>query len=1014
MARILSVASLFFILTKLSTGQREVTVQKGPLYRTEGYSVSIGCNVTGHQGPSEQHFEWSVYLPTDPAQEIQIISTKDTNFAYTVYAQRVQKGDIYVERVQGNSVLLHISTLQMKDAGVYECHTPSTDEKYYGSYSAKTNLTVLPDTLSATMSPKTLSKEEGEFLELVCEASKATAHHTHLSVTWYLRPNGERAQATEIVSLSKDLVLIPGPSYKQRFEAGDVRLDKLGVTTYRLSLGRVQPSDEGQLFCEAAEWVQDPDDNWTCIANKKTAPTTLKIQPAGFQVNITAESTFAEQEPLELHCLVQGNGSNQQLQGVWFFNGTQIAHMDADGVLGLSKDYEKRASQGQLQVSKLNHKAFSLKIFSVGREDEGAYSCTVSEVVRNQTGSWQELQRKQSAVNHVYLKKPAARSVMVSTKNKQQAVWEGEPLTLLCQVGGAAHPLSVSWWHTPQDQTQPELVAAMTQDGTVQLGASSRGHGNHGNARLEKGDWATFQLEITSATVTDSGTYECRVSEGTWRQARNLSWTERTAVTVKSLQSSLQVNLLSRQPQVKLTNTVDLSCIVVANYNNLRYPLTMTWQFQPAGSHVFQQLIQITYNGTIEWGNFLPQFQRKTKVLQSSWRSQLLIYDAAEEETGMYRCQVQVYDRNVLQTNAFARASAISHPVKVDITLPESKLKVNSSSQFLEISPNSNINIECSILSWSTGNLHFAVIWYFSVSTNAPWLKVLEMDQTNIVKYGDEFLTPWKKQKFHTEKVSQDLFQLHILGVDNSDQGHYHCVVEEWLLSSNSTWYKLGREKSGLTELRLKLTGSKLRISNVNWTENATEHREVAMRCGLESSGSPASLYSVMWYWDRENSGSKMLVHLQHDGLLEFGEGLRERLHCYRSSPADFVLKLHQVEMEDAGMYWCRVAEWQLHGQPSRWISEASDESPRMMLTVLPSEPTFLSGICSSTSLLYFLVICPLVLFLLLLLALLCCYQHARKVATLTFKEQQKAPWVHLSGAGDRTTGWMEDGEEDN
>lgn len=131
------------------------------------------------------------------------------------------------------------------------------------------------------MSPQTLSKEEGEFLELVCEASKATAHHTHLSVTWYLRPNGERAQATEIVSLSKDLVLIPGPSYKQRFEAGDVRLDKLGVTTYRLSLGRVQPSDEGQLFCEAAEWVQDPDDNWTCIANKKTAPTTLKIQPAG-------------------------------------------------------------------------------------------------------------------------------------------------------------------------------------------------------------------------------------------------------------------------------------------------------------------------------------------------------------------------------------------------------------------------------------------------------------------------------------------------------------------------------------------------------------------------------------------------------------------------------------------------------------------------------------------------------------------------------------------------------------
>lgn len=121
-------------------------------------------------------------------------------------------------------------------------------------------------------------------------------------------------------------------------------------------------------------------------------------------------------------------------------------------------------------------------------------------------------------------------------------------------------------------------------------------------------------------------------------------------------------------------------------------------------------------------------------------------------------------------------------------------------------------------------------------------------------------------------------------------------------------------------------------------SENATEHREVAIHCSLESSGSPASLFSVMWYWSRENSGSKMLVHLQHDGLLEYGEErLRRHLHCYRSSPTDFVLKLHRVEMEDAGMYWCRVAEWQLHGNPSNWVSQASDESQRMVLTVLPS-----------------------------------------------------------------------------
>ena len=57
-----------------------------------------------------------------------------------MYARRVQSREIYVEKVQGNSVFLHISKLQMKDSGEYECHTPNTDGKYYGSYSAKTNL----------------------------------------------------------------------------------------------------------------------------------------------------------------------------------------------------------------------------------------------------------------------------------------------------------------------------------------------------------------------------------------------------------------------------------------------------------------------------------------------------------------------------------------------------------------------------------------------------------------------------------------------------------------------------------------------------------------------------------------------------------------------------------------------------------------------------------------------------------------------------------------------------------
>lgn len=127
---------------------------------------------------------------------------------------------------------------------------------------------------------------------------------------------------------------------------------------------------------------------------------------------------------------------------------------------------------------------------------------------------------------------------------------------------------------------------------------------------------------------------------------------------------------MSRQPQVKLTNTFDLSCVVGAGDSGLQVPLTVTWQFQPAGSPAFHQLLRVTHNGTVEWGDFPSQFQTKTKVSQSSLRSQLLIHDATEEEAGVYRCQVEAYDRNSLHVNGPARASAVSHPLRIVISLP--------------------------------------------------------------------------------------------------------------------------------------------------------------------------------------------------------------------------------------------------------------------------------------------------------------------------------------------------------
>ncbi|XP_059895350.1 immunoglobulin superfamily member 2-like [Gadus macrocephalus] len=82
-----------------------------------------------------------MYLPSSPEREIRIVSTAQQNYAYAVYAQRVNAKEISVERLSRDSALLHIAKVTALDQGLFECYTPNTDGQYLGSYSARTNLT---------------------------------------------------------------------------------------------------------------------------------------------------------------------------------------------------------------------------------------------------------------------------------------------------------------------------------------------------------------------------------------------------------------------------------------------------------------------------------------------------------------------------------------------------------------------------------------------------------------------------------------------------------------------------------------------------------------------------------------------------------------------------------------------------------------------------------------------------------------------------------------------------------
>ncbi|XP_069492292.1 immunoglobulin superfamily member 3-like [Ambystoma mexicanum] len=255
--------------------QHQVQMQRGPLYRTVGSHLALWCNASGDGGSSAQIFEWSVFLPRMSAVKMQIVSTAGPDFSYMVYRDRVlNRREIFIERVRGDSVRMHIIQLQDKDQGVYECCTPNMDSAYYGTYSASLQLIVIPDTLRVLMAPVTLTRDEDDTLQLTCKISTKTHQHTHLSVTWYLQ---QGAQTHTILSLSRECVVSSGPAYAERHSAGQVSLEKVAETAYRLTLANLRISDRGQFHCEVTEWIQDPDETWYPLTHKQSEKTRVHV-----------------------------------------------------------------------------------------------------------------------------------------------------------------------------------------------------------------------------------------------------------------------------------------------------------------------------------------------------------------------------------------------------------------------------------------------------------------------------------------------------------------------------------------------------------------------------------------------------------------------------------------------------------------------------------------------------------------------------------------------------------------
>ncbi|XP_025214126.1 immunoglobulin superfamily member 8 [Theropithecus gelada] len=544
---------LLLLLLMLGMGcwAREVLVPEGPLYRVTGTAVSISCNVTGYEGPAQQNFEWFLYRPEAPDTALGIVSTKDTQFSYAIFKSRVVAGEVQVQRLQGDAVVLKIARLQAQDAGIYECHTPSTDTRYLGSYSGKVELRVLPDALQvsaappgprgrqAPTSPPRLMVHEGQELALGCLARTSTQKHTHLAVSFGRSvpeaPVG-RATLQEVVGIRSDLAVEAGAPYAERLAAGELRLGKEGTDRYRMVVGGAQAGDAGTYHCTAAEWIQDPDGSWAQIAEKRAVLAHVDVQTLSSQLAVTVgpgERRIGPGEPLELLCNVSGAlppaGRHAAYSVGWEMApagapgpGRLVAQLDTEGVGSLGPGYEGR----HIAMEKVASRTYRLRLEAARPGDAGTYRCLAKAYVRGSGTRLREAASARSRPLPVHVREEGVVLEAVAWL-AGGTVYRGETASLLCNISVRGGPpglrLAASWWvERPEDgelsSVPAQLVGGVGQDGVAELGVRPGG----GPVSVELVGPRSHRLRLHSLGPEDEGVYHCAPSA--WVQHADYSW----------------------------------------------------------------------------------------------------------------------------------------------------------------------------------------------------------------------------------------------------------------------------------------------------------------------------------------------------------------------------------------------------------------------------------------------------------------------------------------------------------
>ncbi|XP_062906801.1 prostaglandin F2 receptor negative regulator-like [Mobula hypostoma] len=795
---------------------RIVQVPSGPLYRVVNTTVSIPCNVSDYQGPTEQNFDWIV---TRNHQQSKIISTLEPEYSDPNYKEKIQKNEIWVKRLSDNSVELHLKSAQFEDDGEYQCQTPSTDENSSGNYEASVVLRVIPDKL--TVSPaksRSLPKRnytEGKALELQCVATTTSSVSTHLSVKWQLTKNGGVTE--DILSFTNDQFL-PGGSYAARYQQGDIRmgLEKNGI--FKLFINHLQLEDSGVYSCVAAEWVKDGGSSWKKIQEKSTNIATIGVQSLAQTLNVSASGrmlTLNKGDEIDLVCTVTG-AEDFGVEVSWYAStspavdtqsGKLLVHMNLAAIVNDSNF---------ITLNKISSNDYRLRVLQVDESDSGYYYCAASVWT-----PYIKAAEKTSNPLHitVALLDPTYTVHLSSIRLPSSS---GEPAEFECQLLDLQNTddarLDVTWYFKPNgsddDARVSVPIATMGQDLTLKVS-------NQYNERAEKGEVTfmkprlyIFKFQVQHASASDRGEYFCNVSA--WIKQRGNTWLK------KQESSSLGVDMFWKieDPRLSITateekpvatkgSTFEMTCSISAEHLEVPYYSVVVSMNEPAFIEAkdSKKLISLSRDSVVKLEQLNINHQPEDLVLEkvSDKEFRFRLYRTQFSDEGSYYCMVQAWvpDANGRWSEA---VSSYSNAIAVAFKTAAPQFNVTLESERPHVYQGETLEMNCTFdLSEipDTSDVLYEVEWFFQRhSFNVSQSPLVFVDQRSVVTYLKDFGT----SSMSVERTSMQQFRLRLHCSDSDFSGDYSCKVAPWIKSETGTWQKIPPQQSGILSVRVDIS----------------------------------------------------------------------------------------------------------------------------------------------------------------------------------------------------------------